>query len=114
MSDSVPTKGCAGAHQGHLQEEVNEPAQGDAGKEGAERDHGEGGIWGVGGGSAGDPREGQREHGGRAECADLRSREVAQAWCFFPDVPRHLHRTAMSVSFLTGAAAQRWAAHARQ
>lgn len=75
---------------------------------------GRGGYGGVGGGSAGDPREGQREHGGRAECADLRSREVAQAWCFFPDVPRHLHRTAMSVSFLTGTAAQRWAAHAWQ
>lgn len=43
---------------------------------------------GVGGGSAGDPREGQREHGESAECADLRTREVTQAWCFFPDLPR--------------------------
>ena len=59
------------------QEEVHEPAQGDAGKEGAERDHGERGRYGGWvGGSAGDPREGQREHRGRAECADLRSREV--------------------------------------
>lgn len=30
------------------QEEVHEPAQGDAGKEGAERDHGEGGDMGSG------------------------------------------------------------------
>ena len=43
---------------------------------------------GVGGGSAGDRREGQRKHGESAECADLRTQEVTQAWCFFPDLPR--------------------------
>lgn len=65
----------------------------------------------AGGGSAGDPREGQREHGGRVECANLRSRDVTQAWCFFPDLPWHLHKVVMSVSFLTGTAAHRWAVH---